>query len=148
EMQALELLPGFDGIVDIEAVAELLSFQYIGAPRSIYSSVRKLPAAHWMHVSPRGEHRIARYFAFRPGSAGYTHRKRADLVDELEDILVRSIKRRLIADVPLGAFLSGGVDSSTVCALVRRKLALPLQTFSTGFANAPESEHLTARTFA
>jgi asparagine synthase (glutamine-hydrolysing) len=148
ELQALELLPGFDATVDIDAVAELLTFQYIGAPRSIYSSVLKLPPAHWMQISPHGEQHIERYFAFRPGSTGYTRRKRADLVDELEDILSRSVKRRLIADVPLGAFLSGGVDSSTVCALVRRKLRLPLQTFSTGFANAPESEHETARSFA
>jgi asparagine synthase (glutamine-hydrolysing) len=148
ELQALELLPDFDATVDVDAVAEVLSFQYIGAPRSIYSSVLKLPPAHWMRISPRGEHHIRRYFSYSPGVGGYTSRTRADLVDELEDILTQSIKRRLIADVPLGAFLSGGVDSSTVCALVRRKLGLPLQTFSTGFANAPESEHETARIFA
>jgi asparagine synthase (glutamine-hydrolysing) len=148
ELQALELLPGFDRTVDTEAVAELLSFQYIGAPRSIYASVKKLPPGHWMRIDGRGERRIERYFAFRPGSGGYTSRPRAELVDELEEILARSIKRRMIADVPLGAFLSGGVDSSTVCALARRKLGVPLQTFSTGFADASESEHLTAREFA
>ena len=71
-----------------------------------------------------------------------------DLVDELEDILVRSIGRRMIADVPLGAFLSGGVDLSTVCALIRRKLNRPLMTFSIGFEDAPESEHTVARAFA
>ena len=72
----------------------------------------------------------------------------ATLVDELEDILLRSIRRRLISDVPLGAFLSGGVDSSTVCALIRNKLGLPLKTFSIGFHDAPESEHREARLLA
>src|SRR5882672_6284765 len=122
ELQALELVPGIDTTVDVEAVAELLSFQYIGAPRSIYASVKKLPPGHWMKISKTGERQIERYFEFRPGAGGYAARKRSDLVDQLEEILTNSVKRRLIADVPLGAFLSGGVDSSTVCALVRRKL--------------------------
>ena len=54
ELQALERLPGFDGSVDIDAVAEVLSFQYIGAPRSIYSSVKKLPPAHWLRRDADG----------------------------------------------------------------------------------------------
>jgi asparagine synthase (glutamine-hydrolysing) len=148
ELHALELLPGIDLTVDVEAVGELLCFQYIGAPRSIYSSIKKLPPGHWLRVDADGRQRIERYFAFEPGSNGYTSRSKADLIDELEDILVRSIRGRLIADVPLGAFLSGGVDSSTVCALVRSKLTQPLKTFSTGFAGASESEHLIARKFA
>jgi len=148
ELQALERLPGFDGTVAIDALAEVLSFQYIGAPRSIYRAVRKLPPAHWLRIDSAGKITTGRYFQFKPGLSGFTDRPMNDLADELEEILTRSIRRRLIADVPLGAFLSGGVDSSTVCALIRKKLGLPLMTFSTGFGGAPESEHLTARAFA
>jgi len=148
ELQALEGLPGFDRSLSVDAVAEVLSFQYIGAPRSIYAGTRKLPPGHWMRIDAGGELQIQRYFSFRPGLGGVEHRPMADLADELEELLTASLKRRLFADVPLGAFLSGGVDSSTVCALVRRKLNLPLHTFSMGFEGAPESEHEVARLFA
>jgi asparagine synthase (glutamine-hydrolysing) len=148
ELQALEKVPGFDGRVSMDSVAELLSFQYIGAPRSIYESVQKLPPGHWMRVHPDGRRESGRYFAFRPGEGGFDTRDQGELVDALEALLVESTRRRLIADVPLGAFLSGGVDSSTVCALVRRKLNLPLKTFSVGFEGAIESEHEAARRFA
>lgn len=148
ELQALERVPGFDGRVSIDAVAELLSFQYIGAPRSIYENVRKLPPGHWLRANADGRRETGRYFAFRPGEQGFDAGDANHLVDVLEELLVRSTRRRLISDVPLGAFLSGGVDSSTVCALVRRDLNLPLMTFSIGFEQAPESEHEAARSFA
>jgi asparagine synthase (glutamine-hydrolysing) len=148
ELQALQLVPGFDRALDPDALAELLCFQYIGAPRSAYRSVRKLPAGHWMTVDARGAIQIERYFAFEPGSDTHEGRSTDDLVDELEDILVRGLGRRLISDVPLGAFLSGGVDSSTVCALAARKLDRSLTTFSVGFRDHPESEHAAAASFA
>ena len=148
ELQALESLPGFDASVSVDAVAEVLSFQYVGAPRSIYTATRKLPPGHWMEIDHQGETHIHRHFQFRPGLNGFTHRPMADLADELEELLTASLKRRLFADVPLGAFLSGGVDSSTVCALVRRKLDMPLHTFSMGFQGSDDSEHEIARLFA
>ena len=148
ELQALERVPGFDGTVSVDAMAELLTFQYIGAPRSIYQNVKKLPPAHWLRVSADGQITTGRYFEFRPGTAASFDRSIGDLADELEDLLAKSLKRRLISDVPLGAFLSGGVDSSTVCGLVRRKLDRPLKSFSIGFEGAPETEHLIARSFA
>lgn len=148
ELQALERVPGFDGTVSVDAMAELLTFQYIGAPRSIYQHVKKLPPGHWLRVSADGAITTGRYFEFRPGIAASSDRPIGELADELEDLLAKSLKRRLISDVPLGAFLSGGVDSSTVCALVRRKLDRPLKSFSIGFDGAPETEHLIARTFA
>jgi asparagine synthase (glutamine-hydrolysing) len=148
ELQALEKLPNFDAEVNLDAMAELLMFQYIGAPRTIYMSVKKLPPGHWMRVAQDQPSKVGRYFEFSPGRADPDVRPLPALADELEDILLRSIRRRLISDVPLGAFLSGGVDSSTVCALIRKKLGLPLETFSIGFRNAPESEHKAARRIA
>jgi asparagine synthase (glutamine-hydrolysing) len=148
ELCAMESLPFFDGTVSVEAMAELLMFQYIGAPRSIYQSIRKLPPGHWLRAAPGGPPKLQRYFSFQPGLADFDSRPVQELADELEEILVRSIRRRMIADVPFGAFLSGGVDSSTVCALIRKRLGMPLKTFSIGFGGAPESEHGIARSFA
>ena len=74
ELQALEKVPGFDGTVSIDAMAELLTFQYVGAPRSIYQHVKKLPPAHWLRVSANGEVTTGRYFKFRPGESAIDHR--------------------------------------------------------------------------
>jgi asparagine synthetase B (glutamine-hydrolysing) len=128
EMQALQQVPGFDDRVSVDAMAEVLMFQYIGAPRTIYSGVKKLPPGHWLSARLGQPLRLGRYFEFEPGASGFDRRPIGVMADELEDILARSIRRRLISDVPLGAFLSGGVDSSTVCAIVRKKLGLPLKT--------------------
>ncbi len=147
ELRALEILPGFDKTISIDAMAEYLMFQYVGAPRSIYERVPKLPPAHLMLKSESAAE-MHRYYRFDPGKDLFQGRSISDLADELETILVRSIERRLVADVPLGAFLSGGVDSSIVCALVTQKLRIPLNTYSIGFLNAPESEHHVARQFA
>ncbi|KXW55833.1 asparagine synthase (glutamine-hydrolyzing) [Ferrovum sp. PN-J185] len=147
ELQCLEIIPGFSAEVCPDAMSELLMFQYIGAPRTIYRNVHKLSPGHYMKINGNNV-TIKRYFKFEPGVHDQFSASREYLVDQLEDILVRSLKRRLISDVPLGAFLSGGVDSSTVCALVRHKLNIPLQTFSIGFAGDTESEHLIARQLA
>ena len=148
ELHCLEHLPGFDPEVSLDAMAEVLMFQYIGAPRTIYRSVKKLQPGHWLKLLPEGRSEAGRYFEFVPGRDGFDPRPISDLADELEDILLTSLRRRLISDVPLGAFLSGGVDSSTVCALIRKRLNGSLTTFSMGFEGAEESEHETARQFA
>ena len=146
ELQALECLPGFDASVDLGAMGEVLCFQYIGAPRSIYRKVEKLRPGHWMRLTASGERTSGCFYAFQPAET--FDRPIPDLADELEDILIRSIRRRMIADVPLGAFLSGGVDSSTICALMRRKLGASISTFSVGFKDEAGSEQETARAFA
>ena len=149
ELHALQTLPDFDFSVSTDAVAEYLAFQYIGAPRTFYRNASKLPPAHFMRVSPDGRIQLQRYFEFQPASTESREtRPLAELAEECEEILVRSLRRRLIADVPLGAFLSGGVDSSTTVALATRVLGRTMKTFSIGFEDSPDSEHAIAREFA
>src|SRR5262245_4082674 len=146
ELHALQQLPFFDAAVSEEALAEYLCFTYVGAPRTLYRAAAKLPPGSYARIERDGRKSIQRYFEFAPGrDPGEPERSLDDLADELEEVLVRLVSRRLISDVPLGAFLSGGVDSSTVCALVRAKLGVPLETFSIAFADSQESEHEQAR---
>lgn len=148
ELSALETLPWFEREVSAERIAEMLMFQYLGAPRTIYEHASKLPPGHWMRVSGDGHRRVHRYFEFAPGSSETTDAPLWEAADHLEELLADSLERRLISDVPLGALLSGGVDSATTCALIRRRLNRPLKTFSLGFRDAPESETDVAAAFA
>ena len=148
ELRALEGIPSIDRTVSIDALGEYLTFQYINAPRTIYTQIKKLPPGHWLWIDATGSLQLGRYFAFQPRSSHFDNRPIGELADELEEILIRGIKRRLISDVPLGAFLSGGIDSSTICALIRKKIHRPLKTFSVGFEGYFESEHVLANEIA
>ena len=148
ELHALSRLPNFDASVDIDTVATYLSFQYVPAPQAIYQQARKLRPGHVLRHRAGAVSTVERYFEFKTGGQRASNRSLDDLADELEAILVTALRRRLISDVPLGAFLSGGVDSSTVAALVTKKLGMPLKTFSIGFADQADSEHLDAAAIA
>ena len=144
ELHALTKLPGFDTSVTTDAIAAYLSFQYVPAPFTIYKAARKLPPGHWLMADENGKIHIERYFAFETSAEKPSHRPISELADELEDLLVTSMRRRLISDVPLGAFLSGGVDSSTVAAIATKRLGVTLNTFSIGFEGHKDSEHFDA----
>jgi asparagine synthase (glutamine-hydrolysing) len=148
ELSALTLLPGFDARIDSLTIMRFLAFQYVPAPETIYRSVRKLPPGCWLSRDAAGAITIERYWQFRTGAAEASRRPVADLADELEAILQRSVRRRLVSDVPSGAFLSGGVDSSVVVALAARMAGEPIKTFSIGFEGFAESEHLDAAEMA
>jgi asparagine synthase (glutamine-hydrolysing) len=148
ELHALTRLPNFDPAISADAIASYLSFQYVPAPKTIYACAHKLLPAHWLRVDQNGSISSAPYFAFSTSGSEGTGRALDDQADELESILETSLRRRLISDVPLGAFLSGGVDSSTVAAIVRRKLGVDLKTFSIGFEGHADSEHLDAAAVA
>lgn len=153
EIQSFYALPGFDDTIDTEAVAEYLMLGYLPGPRTIYRQVQMLPAGSWATFafeSGRAEQVDAgSFFQFhaRP-SPSLTGVDRRVVKDRLRTLLVEAVERRMIADVPLGAFLSGGVDSALVCALVRRELGRELDTFSIGFEGSAESEHEQAREIA
>ncbi len=147
ELHALaRALPDERPEVDLAAVDDYLTLQYVPAPRTIWRDARKLPAAHLATVGP-GED---------PAPRRYWHLARAPvrtepveaLAGELREILGGAVARRMVADVPLGAFLSGGVDSSSVVALMASRSTRPVKTFSIGFPHAGDSELTYARRVA
>jgi len=148
ELHALQDLPDFDPVIDRETIATFFTFQYVPAPATIYAGARKLAPGCFLRLREDRNPEICRYFYFRTAATRTASRDLDDLADELEEILLTSLRRRLISDVPLGAFLSGGVDSSTVAALVTKRLGLPLNTFSIGFAGDAGSEHFDAAEIA
>lgn len=147
ELRALEVLPFFSNEILEEAVPEYLAFQYIGAPRTLYKNVYKLKPAHFLKLSPGKPKLIQKYFEFEY-NPDEERKSIGEYAEELESLLIQSIKRRLISDVPLGAFLSGGVDSSTVVGIIAKRFNKDIQTFSIGFEDSEDSEHITARRFA
>ncbi len=153
ELQALTGLPGFDATIDPEALALYLMLQYVPAPWSIYAGARKLPPGGYLEASlgPDGFDivRTGRHFEFDAGRRGAEiPRSREARLEALRETLQRAVERRLVSDVPLGAFLSGGVDSSLVVAMMARELGREVKTFSIGFAGTDESEHEYARQVA
>lgn len=144
ELHSLTGLPNFDPTIDSDTIAAYLAYLYVPHPETIYRSVKKLPPSSYMRREANGAIEIERYYSFRTSSVRTTGRGIDDLCDELEHLLTQSVKRRMISDVPLGAFLSGGVDSSVVAAIAAKKLGAELKTFSIGFENHPESEHFDA----
>jgi asparagine synthase (glutamine-hydrolysing) len=141
ELTALSGLPNFDARIDATAIARYLCYQYVPAPDTIYRSARKLPPGSVLVRETDGQLQIRQYYRFATGVRATATRRLTDAADELEAILLRSIKRRLISDVPIGAFLSGGVDSSTVLALAAKLISEPVKTFTVGFEGSPDSEH-------
>ena len=147
ELKAITRVPGFDNAVNRDALCLLLRHNYINAPYSIYQGIRKLVPGTLLTVSadmaraPAGDAALSAstrtYWSAREvAEAGTADRLRlpdAKATDELERVLRDAVALRMEADVPLGAFLSGGVDSSLVVALMQAQSSRPVQTFSIGF---------------
>lgn len=148
ELNVLTCLPNFDPGIDQATIAAYLSFQYIPSPNTIYKNVRKLEPGHWLRLDSHGNLTKARYYEFATGADQVSNRSLEDQADELESCLISTVNKRLISDVPIGAFLSGGVDSSTIAAIVRKQLGIPLKTFSIGFEGHRDSEHFDAAAIA
>ncbi len=139
ELKALRVHPGWTPRIDRAAVASYMRHGYIPAPRTIYEGVFKLEPGTVLSLPFQGEPRISRYWdpraVARAGLASPVHGSDTAMTDQLEALLLDAVKRRMIADVPLGAFLSGGIDSSTVVALMKAANAGPVKTYTIGFDN-------------
>jgi len=143
EFQALWTLPDWVGEIDLQSIDYYLRYQYIPAPNSVFRKVFKLPAGHCMTVR-MGEsyQKIERYW--QPDFSRKEKIKESDLIELLDETLRDSVRRHLVADVPFGALLSGGVDSSLVVGYMAEILDQPVKTFSIGF----EDERLNELPFA
>jgi asparagine synthase (glutamine-hydrolysing) len=152
ELQGLFAHPAVRKEVDPEALDDYLTYGYVPAPRAIFRGVYKLPPAHTLTLdlapdSPdRGRPRVERYWAL-----DYEPKRElneGEALDGLAEVLTEAVRLRMVADVPLGALLSGGVDSSVVVAVMSRLSARRVKTFSIGFDDTAFNELPFARMVA
>ncbi len=144
EIKALHAHPAWKATVDSDALAAYLRFGYVPSPRSIYIGINKLDPGTFLTLHEKGEPEIRRYWALREITRSARTRQGdlddTETTDRLDGLLRHAVKGRMAADVPLGAFLSGGVDSSTVIALMQAQSSRPVKTFSIGFTESAFDE--------
>ncbi|MBL0965353.1 MAG: asparagine synthase (glutamine-hydrolyzing), partial [Blastomonas sp.] len=137
ELRALRAHPLFQPALDRQAMTEFVRFGWVPAPLCIYRGVRQLLPGALAVVETDGAVRVERYWeAEAVAAAAKRHTLQGDdatLLDGLEAQLLQSVRQRMVADVPLGAFLSGGIDSSLVVSLMQSISDRPVKTFSIGF---------------
>jgi asparagine synthase (glutamine-hydrolysing) len=153
ELKALRAHPAFENVIDRDALCLQMRHGYIPAPYSIYAGIVKLAPGSMLTVSGmHGEPKESVYWSAARHMVDGVVRPYGgtaeQAVDELDTLLGDAVRAQMVADVPLGAFLSGGVDSSTVVALMQAHSSRPVQTFSIGFHEADYNEAEYARAVA
>ncbi len=146
EVKALLESSMIDRAIDREAVDDYFAYGYVPAPKSIYRHIRKLPAAHTL-TWHAGKLSIARFWSHTDAAVDAPATP-AGAVEAVEGLLRDSIRLRLRSDVPVGAFLSGGIDSSLIVAMASELSASPLATYSIGFRETEFDESSYARAIA
>ena len=140
EIKALAAHPEWQGKIDREALALFMRYSYIPSPNSIYLGIKKLQPAHYIVVKNRGEE-VSSPICYWPlcevTASGFSQSLSDDvsveeLADELDSLLFDAVKLRMLADVPLGAFLSGGYDSTMVVSQMQRQSSRAVKTFTIG----------------
>jgi len=150
ELKTILVHPSVERELEPQALDLFLTLEYVPAPFSIFKGIFKLPAGHYLEFRG-GSVSLHRYWDVAAPLDRPTPIKPGELpeiMDELYDLLKESVKLRLVSDVPLGAFLSGGIDSSAIVGLMRELGASPLKTFSIGFADQTYNELAHARRIA
>ncbi len=131
EIKSILQFPGIDVVPDLTALSNFLSLKYVPAPETIFAGIRAIPPGHLL-LCESGGVSVQQYWdlSFRVRERGVSEEEYAE---RLEALLRESVRLRLISDVPFGAFLSGGVDSSSIVALMSEMLDSPVKTFAVGF---------------
>jgi asparagine synthase (glutamine-hydrolysing) len=152
ELKALRAGPSFDATLDIEGLSGFLRYLYVPAPRTIYLYATKLPPGHILTITDPGAPLPApvAYWsaadAARRGHADPFTGSDEEAIEELDRLLLDAVRLQMQSDVPLGALLSGGIDSSTIVAMMQKSSATPVETFSIGFdvGQYNEADHAAA----
>jgi len=146
ELKALVPVPGLRFTPDARAMDQYFAFGHVLAPHTIYAEVRKLEPGCALTIGPSGEPKLTRFwrFAYRATPAA----DESQWVERFRDTFTACVRRHLQSDVPLGAFLSGGVDSSAVVAAMSHVAAEPVRAFTIGFADGAFDEAPYARAVA
>jgi asparagine synthase (glutamine-hydrolysing) len=155
ELKALRTHPAFETHINRDALSLYLRHNYIPAPFSIYEHISKLQPGTFLTINGNDVQKIhdaKPYWSMFETVQGGAHHpfegSDSEAVDELESLLKGSIRQRMISDVPLGAFLSGGVDSSLIVALMQTQSSVPVKTFTIGFDEKNYNEAVFARAVA
>jgi asparagine synthase (glutamine-hydrolysing) len=155
ELKALRAHPGWRAQLDIDALSLLFRYNNIPAPHSVYRGVFKLEPGHILSIDNSGRVSDDPYFSLFDMATAMLQRKYTDsqqeidgLIERADGLLRQAVRRRMIADVPVGAFLSGGIDSSLVAALMQQQANMPIRTFSIGFNEPGYNEAHFARAIA
>lgn len=140
EIKALLQNPGLQASINPTGLAAYLSLKYVPAPMTMFADIQSLPPGHWIKIR-RGQISVKRYW-----DVSYEKRNpdisEEQCIDELDALLRESIGIRLRSDVPFGAFLSGGIDSSIIVAIMSQLMNEPVKTFSVGFDGSDQSDEL------
>ena len=141
EIKALFMERGVERALDLQALDQIFTFWTTIPPRTAFKNIHELPAGHYLQVA-KGELASRRYWEL-PWEAEQPPRTTGDYAEELKSLLIDATRLQLRADVPVGAYLSGGLDSSTIATLIKHYSETPLRTFSLTFADPvyDESRH-------
>jgi len=153
ELKSLKVHPAFQGVINRSALELYFRYSYIPAPCSIYENFYKLPPGCILTISSQlKQSEPIPYWAVKSvAKSGINHLfdgSEADAINHLDSLLKDAISLRMIADVPLGAFLSGGIDSSTIVALMQCQSSQPIKTFTIGFCDRKYNESEYAKSVA
>lgn len=142
ELKGLLALPKFSASVNVSALTDFLALSYVPDPDTIYEGVYKLPAGHALLVNTSG---VRKWQYWQLDYSEQDCRSPRECISQLRSMAEEAVAKRLISDVPIGAFLSGGVDSSAAVGMMARQMSAPVKTFSIGFTDRRFDELAYAR---
>ena len=146
EIKSLIAFPGMSAELNRAALPEYLAFGYLSGTDTFFAGIHKLAPGHTLELNETGDLKIEQYWDLVPGDEEV--RSRAYYVDTYRGLLEEAVSSHLMSDVPLGVFLSGGIDSSAIAALMTKIRHSPIETFSVGYKESSYSELSYARTVA